>query len=104
MGISETMTCDQFMRRRERGRDERSSCRRSDDAEYLPNIAGEIEAEISSKSATLKGPNVGFGVAMRAVASSAHVVTAPALPVVVIRSQQELGGGAEPVQVIDISH
>ncbi|KAJ7601718.1 hypothetical protein B0H17DRAFT_1155185 [Mycena rosella] len=67
MGISETMTCDQFMRRRERGRDERSSCRRSDNAEYLPNITGEIEgakghiksrqlAEISSKSATLKGP------------------------------------------------
>ncbi|KAJ7709043.1 hypothetical protein B0H17DRAFT_1124811 [Mycena rosella] len=60
MGISETMTCDQFMRRRERGRDERSSCRRSDNAEYLPNIAGEIEAEISSKSATLKGSTTVF--------------------------------------------
>ncbi|KAJ7683225.1 hypothetical protein B0H17DRAFT_1181689 [Mycena rosella] len=56
MGISETMTCDQFMRWRERGRDERSSCRRSDNAEYLPNIAGEIEGQ-SKSVGSCTGPN-----------------------------------------------
>ena len=51
------------------------------------------EPDLSLKSKGVPRHYVGFRVAVRAVASSAHVGTAPALPAIVNKSQQDSAGG-----------